>query len=148
MEMGKHSPGDMTFSLLVIFITMEYKKIYSRLIEKAKNRKLKGYTETHHIIPKCMGGDNSSKNLVKLTAREHFLAHKLLVEIYPSNHKLLWALWLMAIGKQKWKNQDPYKVTGREYERLRITFAESRKKPITKSHKDKIAKSNSKKIIQ
>jgi len=38
------------------------------------------YKERHHIIPKCMGGTNEESNLIDLTAREHFDAHKLLYE--------------------------------------------------------------------
>lgn len=41
-----------------------------------------GYYELHHIVPRCLGGDNSPENLVLLTAREHILAHYLLCRIY------------------------------------------------------------------
>ena len=51
---------------------MDYKKIHDKIIERAKNRKLEGYVEKHHIIPKCMNGTNEPNNLVDLTAREHF----------------------------------------------------------------------------
>ena len=58
---------------------MDYYKIYNQLIERAKQRKsVQGYTEIHHIIPKSEGGTNESFNLVELTGREHFIAHKLL----------------------------------------------------------------------
>ena len=67
---------------------MEYKKIYNQIVERAKNREIEGYTEEHHIIPKCMGGGDEKENLVKLTAKEHFLCHKLLCEIYPNNRDL------------------------------------------------------------
>lgn len=128
---------------------MNYFRIYNQLIERAKNRTLKGYTEIHHIIPKCIGGENTDNNLVRLTAKEHFLAHKLLVEIYPNEHKLLWALWMMAIGKQKWKHTDPYQVTSRDYERIRLKVSESKKgTKISNSQKEKIGKKNSKKVIQ
>ena len=86
---------------------MNYQKIYNQIIERAKNRQLEGYKEKHHVIPKCIGGLNDKENLVELTAREHFLCHRLLCEIYPNNQKLLWALWLMAIGKQKNKKTEP-----------------------------------------
>jgi len=56
-------------------INMDYKKIHDNIIDMARNRKLEGYTEKHHIIPKCMNGTNDPNNLVKLTAREHFLIH-------------------------------------------------------------------------
>lgn len=76
---------------------MDYKKHYDRLIERARNRdKPKGYTEKHHIIPCCMGGSNAADNLATLTAREHFVAHLLLVKIYPSSIKLTYAANMMA----------------------------------------------------
>lgn len=62
---------------------MNYQKAYNSLISKARNRKdFQGYFEKHHIIPRSLGGDNSSENLVKLTAREHFIAHCLLARIH------------------------------------------------------------------
>jgi len=80
---------------------MDYQKIYNQIIERAKTRQLEGYKEKHHILPKCIGGLDVKENLVELTAREHFLCHKLLCKIYPNEYKLWYALWLMVIGKQK-----------------------------------------------
>jgi hypothetical protein len=102
---------------------MDYEKIYNQLIDKAKLRKSKRdvYYERHHIIPKCMGGSNDKTNLVKLTAKEHFVAHKLLVEIYPDNGKLIHAYWRMANNKNEDKRE--YIVSSREYERLKTIHA-------------------------
>lgn len=61
---------------------MNYKKHYDALIVRSKIRILTGYTEKHHILPKCMGGDNSKHNIVRLTPEEHYVAHQLLVKIY------------------------------------------------------------------
>ena len=63
---------------------MNYQIIYDNLINQAKNRLVDGYTEKHHILPKSMGGSNQAFNIVKLTAREHFLAHWLLFKIYKT----------------------------------------------------------------
>ncbi len=95
---------------------MDYLKIYNKIIERAKLRKLEGYKEIHHIIPKCLGGNNLKYNLVDLTAKEHFICHQLLCEIYPSNDQLKQALWLMASTKEK------YKASGRLYERAKLDF--------------------------
>jgi hypothetical protein len=128
---------------------MNYQKIYNQIIERAKTRQLEGYKERHHIIPKCLGGDNNKCNLVELTAKEHFLCHRLLVEIYPYNDKLLYALWLMAIGKKRWKTNDPYKMSIRSYELLKNKFIQkSKNKKITDKHKKSLAQKNSRKIIQ
>jgi len=79
---------------------MNYKNIYNNLISKGQNRIIKGYKEKHHIIPKCMGGNDDADNLVFLTAEEHYLAHQLLIKIYPDNRKLIHAAGLMsASGK-------------------------------------------------
>jgi hypothetical protein len=76
---------------------MNYKKIYDSLIDKAQSRELNGYVERHHIIPRCIGGKDSNTNLVKLSAKEHFIAHKLLVRIHPSERGLWYAL--VAMGR-------------------------------------------------
>jgi len=79
---------------------VNYSRIYNLIIERAKNEnRIKGngiYYERHHIIPKCLGGSNDSKNLVLLTGREHFICHHLLVRIHPNNAKLVHAFWLMC----------------------------------------------------
>ena len=98
---------------------MDYQKIYNELCNRAKNRQLDGYTETHHIVPKCLGGIDGVENLVELTAREHFIAHKLLHEIYPDNKKLLYAYTMMAFIKNKYQHRD-YIITNKEYERLKL----------------------------
>ena len=71
---------------------MNYKKHYDLLINRAINRTINGYTENHHIIPRCIGGTDEKTNLVKLTPEEHYIAHQLLVKIYPKENGLKCAL--------------------------------------------------------
>lgn len=97
---------------------MNYQKIYNQIIERAKERILEGYKEKHHILPKSLGGSNKKENLVFLTAREHFLCHLLLVEIYPESDKLKYAAWAMAHQNTS-KQQRSYKISSRTYERLK-----------------------------
>jgi hypothetical protein len=97
---------------------MNYQRIYDQIIDRAKTRQVEGYVEKHHIIPKCLGGIDDIKNIVSLTAREHFICHQLLCEIHPNEPKLKYALYLMNIGKRKNKNAD-YKISSRTYERLK-----------------------------
>jgi len=63
-----------------------FTKIYNNIIDSAKTRTkiATEYYETHHILPKCLGGLDSDENLVSLTAREHFICHYLLVKIVKS----------------------------------------------------------------
>lgn len=83
---------------------MDYKRIYNSLVERAEGRKkLKRenkdyvYYERHHIIPVCMGGTNDKTNLVLLTPEEHWVAHLLLVKIYPGNKSLIFACQAMSM---------------------------------------------------
>ncbi len=81
---------------------MNYFNIYSKLIDRAKTRELpNGYVEKHHIVPKCMGGNNDPSNLATLTAGEHYVAHQLLVKMYPENGKLLFAAHMMTRSNGK-----------------------------------------------
>lgn len=76
---------------------MNYKKHYTLLLEKHGTReKPEGYSERHHIVPRCLGGGDEEENLIYLSARCHFIAHAMLTRIHPGNHKLLTAYWLMS----------------------------------------------------
>ena len=98
---------------------MNYQRIHDAIIDRAHNRTLQGYRERHHVIPRCMGGTNDKTNLVYLTAREHFIIHKLLCKIYLDNKKLMHAYWLMANKTQSGNQQRLYNVSSREYQRLK-----------------------------
>jgi hypothetical protein len=100
---------------------MNYQNIYNQIIERAKGRKLEGYKERHHIIPKCLGGDNSKENLVDLTAREHYICHRLLCKIYPNNNSLSSALWLMINASREYQKR--HKPSSRIYELLKEEYA-------------------------
>ena len=108
---------------------MNYQRIYNEIIEKAKPRKLNkklldGYFERHHIIPKCLGGNNNKSNLVLLTAREHFICHQLLWKSNKENNKLFLSYWILS----NCKKNDSFlnavcKMTSRQFEKLRIINA-------------------------
>ncbi len=78
---------------------MNYQNVYNSLISHRKSVVPSGYAERHHIIPKSLGGDNSTENLVYLTAREHFVAHLILAKIHGG--KMWAALFLMSHKKTK-----------------------------------------------
>lgn len=133
---------------------MNYLKIYNKLIEKAKNRViLNGYKEKHHIIPKCINGDNSQYNLIYLTAKEHYIAHHLLVKIYPENSSLFFAFNAM-VG---WKSNNTIKrykpkLSAKEYEMLKIKRAKlisekMKGRKLSEKTKEKLRKINLGKTI-
>ena len=104
---------------------MNYKLLYEKIIERSKNRNcLNGYFETHHILPKSLGGDNDKTNLVNLTAREHFICHWLLVKMFDKGtkerNKMLYAFWIMKSNSDD--NGKRYR-NSRAYECLRIEYS-------------------------
>jgi hypothetical protein len=77
----------------------KYRRWHNELIARARyDRHLIGYTEHHHIKPRCLGGSNKKSNLVTLTYREHFLVHWLLIKLNKgeARRKLQRALWRMV----------------------------------------------------
>jgi hypothetical protein len=102
---------------------MNHYKIYKSIIQTAqlenriklrKNHLNYVYYENHHIIPRCLGGREEKENKVLLTAREHFVCHKLLTYIYPKNRKLIFALFRLLYNK----NGD-YIASSRDYESVK-----------------------------
>jgi hypothetical protein len=91
-----------------------------------------GYFERHHIIPKSLGGNNSTTNLVNLTAREHFICHWLLVKmtVGVNKQKMANACNIMMHGTGK--GQTRYTLTSKIYENLKLqitTIRKGRKNP-------------------
>lgn len=78
---------------------MDYKEHYNRLIARGLSRTFDGYTERHHILPRCLGGTDEPQNLVRLTAEEHYVAHQLLIRIHPNSHKLVNATMMMCAAR-------------------------------------------------
>lgn len=90
----------------MINILMDYTKHYDALIERAKQRVLTCYTEKHHVIPKCLGGNDTKENIVMLLPEEHYVAHQLLVKIYPSSKQLLYAALMMTVSSASVKRKN------------------------------------------
>jgi hypothetical protein len=101
-----------------MFIQNKYYNWYYNIVNRAKSRCLdEEYKEKHHIIPKSLGGDNSSTNIVALTAREHFICHWLLIKITKgsSKRKMAYAIRRMMSGN-KYQNRN---FNSKKYENLR-----------------------------
>lgn len=105
---------------------MNYEKHYEKLIERGKSRKLECYKEKHHIVPRCLGGTDEKENLVELTAREHFIAHILLVKINPRKYGLIKAVNMMCcIGEGQDRSMN--RMYGWLREKLSESMSESQK---------------------
>ena len=110
----------------------KYTKWYRNITENAKQRTLDCYTEIHHIKPQSLGGLDTPDNLVKLTPREHFICHWLLVKMTTGqeHHKMLNALRMMRAENP---NQQRYttKITARVYAKIKEEYAELQSKKFT-----------------
>ena len=67
--------------------------------------------EKHHIIPKSLGGKDNKTNIVKVSPKEHFILHKLLVKCVEEEYfqKMSSALFMMHLSNKK--------QTGRNYQK-------------------------------
>lgn len=119
---------------------MDYDKIYKNLIDSRIDRKKETGLEKHHIIPKCLGGNDKPNNLVYLTLKEHFIAHLLLCEIYPNQQGLWYSIWMMSNRCKKNKNS-------RFYQNIREKYIENRKNmKVSNETKHKMSESRKGKI--
>lgn len=107
-----------------IFKTNKYSKWYYTLIQRAASRIQDNstYYETHHIVPKSLGGDDSRENLVCLTAKEHFVCHLLLTKMVDGRpmYQMIKALHMMTISS---RHQN--RITGSKYQILKIKAAQA-----------------------
>jgi len=87
---------------------------YIKFIEICKTINFSGYTEMHHIVPRSIGGTEGT-NLIKLSARHHFIAHLLLAKA-TNNPKMIKALHKMIYSIHSGRN---YKITNRVYSYIR-----------------------------
>lgn len=122
-----------------MFIDNKYAKWYFKIVESARKQFRSGYTERHHVVPKSIGGGNDDQNIVCLTAREHFVCHRLLVKMtYGVNRqKMAKALWVLRhVGDQK--------LTSRSFAVLREEFSQAQSSyqrgvPKSKEHRANIS---------
>lgn len=95
---------------------------------KSKGNRCLYYSEKHHIIPRSINKslEKCQDNIIILSAREHFIAHYMLLKLFlyntPEKTKMSNALfYIMSISKQK-VGKD-IKVNSRIYEQIRKEFS-------------------------
>lgn len=112
-----------------MFKTNKYSQWYSDITVNAKDRNITGYTERHHIIPRCMGGTDDESNLVSLTAREHFVCHLLLTKIVSDQYleKIVYAAWQQSRPTSpRNPRRGQVKIGSRTYAMLREALAKAK----------------------
>lgn len=127
---------------------MNYKKLYFNIIRNRCNNPLPAdeYGEVHHIKPRSFGQNcvelddlDDKKNLIRLSAREHFIVHFLLYKIYKHRSKnifpkskrelerykkMTWAFNIMINAQSKSQKRLNKNINNRVFEQLRKTIAD------------------------
>lgn len=94
---------------------MTYKEFIQNIIDTRGQWNIPAgeYYENHHIVPKCMGGEPKRayhttihNNLIWLTPKEHFIAHKLLAIENYTNEEIVRAYFLMCKCKEDRRKYD------------------------------------------
>jgi len=122
-----------------MFLKNKYTSWYFDIIQNAKKRNnLKGCIEKHHIIPRSLGGDNSSENIVALSIKEHYTVHHLLTKMVTGKqkYKMINAFWAMTNIKMN-------KLTSKQYEDMRKMASEIHSNLVKNKWNDPKSKYNS-----
>lgn len=111
----------------------KYSKIYEKLclraFERCKTKKEAKkhleYFESHHIYPQCFNKNyaKEKENLVFLTAKEHYIAHLLLVRMFSGKKKSQMAYALLQFGR---KRTGVYSLNSNQFAMIRRIMSETK----------------------
>lgn len=125
---------------------MNYNKLYHRFIESKRYREFnvnenreQGF-DLHHILPKSIGGSNKKSNLVKLTYREHYMAHRMLAKMYKGAKKIKMSFALYSLRHFRNRHRQATGLTARQYEYCRNQYLEMTKTKNWKSWRKEATK--------
>ena len=134
-----------------MFLENKYTTWYNNIIYRARSRDLDKnvYTENHHIIPRSLGGKDIKSNLVKLTSKEHYICHLLLIKMLNGNlkYKMMFALSRMlncSMQHQRYTPSSRFYDISRKYRSQAISFVH---KGISESVESNVKRSLSQKGI-
>jgi hypothetical protein len=123
------------------FLQNKYTNTYFKIIQRSQNRVLNCYTESHHIIPRSLGGCDEAHNLIRLTAREHFICHRLLPKMTEglNKMKMCQAAWMMARTRKIRISSRTYALLREEASKVASLRQKGKKVgPMSEEHKQKI----------
>jgi hypothetical protein len=134
-------------------IENKYFSYYCSIIENSKEKYQSkksaksnlGYVEDHHIFPSCFCNEEEKidkNNRCYLTAKEHFIVHRLLTKFINNKEmldKMIFAVWNMT---RKSKGQERYLITSSAYNILKESMAETKRNQIVSIEtREKISRS-------
>lgn len=130
-----------------LFNNSKYTKWYYQIIDDRKENPHPNelYTEKHHIIPKSLGGSNKKENLIRLSAREHFLVHWLLTKMCANPVDV--GKMQYAMRSFSWNKDGNRIISSWQFSLCREMSGKSNKgRNLSKEHKEKISISGKKRF--
>jgi hypothetical protein len=112
---------------------------YQRFIDALKGQSVDGYAEVHHIVPRSLGGSDDAGNLIRLTARQHYVAHWMLARAIGGSASR--SFFMMSnLGKYGRVNSATYEIARKEYgEKVKEQMALRPNVPaFTPEHREKL----------
>ena len=105
---------------------MNHRKVYKTLIDNRLADPLpkEEYGEVHHIVPTAEGGSDNALNKVRLSAREHYIAHLLLAKIYDDLAMYSAVMYMQCRSSTQ---ERAFRFNSRLYERIRKEFGVKRR---------------------
>lgn len=106
---------------------------YLNFIEHCSKKKYhtNEYLEKHHVVPKHEGGTDDPYNLIKLSLRDHRMAHKIRYDVYENKYDL--SAYNFMMGQTKEAKRLICSANG----------SKSRGRKLTKEHKEKLSRPGS-----
>jgi len=110
-----------------------------KFIDSLRSQVIDGYSEKHHIVPRSHGGSNKKDNLIALTPRQHFIAHRMLWKAYGGSMARAYFM-MSATGKYGKIGSKTYAMAREEYSKQVVI--QMAKKPnipaFTPEHREKL----------
>ena len=105
---------------------MNHRKVYKTLIDNRLADPLpkEEYGEVHHIVPVAEGGSDNASNKVRLSAREHYIAHLLLAKTYDDLAMYSAVMYMQCKSSTQ---ERAFRFNSRLYERIRKEFGAKRR---------------------
>lgn len=127
-----------------MFTDNESTRQYYNIIENANKRcpglhsrriakKLLGYVERHHIIPKSLGGSDDEDNLVWLTAEEHLQVHMLLTKMFDKREPMR-KMHAAAIRMVNPQSKTQKRILNKNYDEIRKEAAKLHSEYMQQKH--------------
>lgn len=126
---------------MTIFIENKYSRWYFKIIDNRKSNILIEAYEEHHIIPKSLGGSNDDCNLVRLSLREHYICHLLLIKMTSGMQKSKMAFAFVAMKARTNMNSKHYALARKSLKHTDATKKILREKALGRKYSEE-AKQN------